>query len=79
MNKRDTVDNSIYAENLASMRVSGLKEIREGGQNVPFCMSTKREIEREVVFIYLYTKNPASMRVTAVDGFLYFIYANQKA
>ncbi len=66
MNKRDSVDNGIYAGNPLSMRVSALKEMRDGGQYVPVRMKLVKGIEREVVFIYLYIKNLVSMRVTAV-------------
>lgn len=38
MTNVDNVDMSIYAGNPTGMRVSGLKEMRDVGQCVPFCV-----------------------------------------
>lgn len=81
MNKRDSVDDTIYAGNPLSMRVSALKEINDTGLCVParvsFCVSNK-ERERERESYYFNTRNPMPMRVSGVDDFISFIYADSK-
>jgi len=79
MIKRDNVDFTFYAGNPLSMRVSTLKEMRDVANHVPFFMFLIKERERVVCFRYVNTKNLASMRVSAIDKKIYFVYFNQKS
>jgi len=55
MNKRDCVDLAIYAANPIGMRVSGLKEMRDGGLHVPFSRGCRKVSSRGVFFsIYIH-------------------------
>ena len=76
MNNVDTVDIGIYAGNPIGMRVSALKEMRDGGQCVPCWVYVFKKREREVCFIYVSTSKPMPMRVSRVDGASIYISLN---
>ena len=77
MNKEDAVDVGISAGNPIGMRVSALKEMRDGGAVRPCVCVCIEGRERERGFIYVSTPKPMPMRVSQGDGAHLRIYANQ--